>query len=73
MKIKELLQKLATVNPEAEVQVVVNNYPQLFSLAFGNAEGCTQENCTTFSFYVDSMCDQAGVFHGLAGSERPEK
>jgi hypothetical protein len=56
MKVKELLEILMFVNPEAVVDVIVQNYPRKFSLAQGGAEGCTNETCDSFAFYVDDMC-----------------
>ena len=57
MKVKELQEKLQRVNPEAEVEVIVNNYPQKFTLVHGGSEGCTEKNCRDWGFYVDDMCD----------------
>lgn len=57
MKIKDLIKELKKFNPEADVTVVVHNYPEDFSITWGNAEGCTKENCDEVSFYVDRLCD----------------
>ena len=55
MKVKEIQSKLQRINPEAEVQVIVENFPQKFSLSIGDQDGCTDATCRYLSFYVDSL------------------
>ena len=57
MKVKELIEKLKTLNPEAEASVVVySRQYSKFSLAWGGAgEGCEKEDCPEVSLYVDEL------------------
>jgi hypothetical protein len=57
MKVRDLQTKLSRFNQDAEIEIVVNNYPQKFSVLFGTSEGCTPENCEQVSFYVEHMCE----------------
>ena len=45
MKVKELAEHIKGVNPEAEFQVFVMNYPQAFIFTHGGGDGCTEETC----------------------------
>lgn len=53
MKVKELIEKLEQYNPDADMDAVANNKGWPFSLAYGDKEGCTKENCETVSIWVD--------------------
>ncbi len=55
MKIKELAEYIKNVNPEAEFQVIVLNYPQKFSLTHGGGDGCTLANCDDWGPMVDEV------------------
>ena len=57
MKIKELIEKLHEYNENAIVEVIVNNYPQEFSICYGGSDGVTKEECDSVSFYVDDLCN----------------
>ena len=56
MKLKELIKDLQEYNLEADINVIVHCKTYLFSLSFGDGEGCTKENCDNVSFYVDELC-----------------
>jgi len=56
MKLKELIDQLSEFNPEADVNVIVDNYVYDFSLTWGMSEGSEKENCESVSFYVDELC-----------------
>lgn len=58
MKVKELIEKLNTHNPEANFYVVVNSYPKEFEICCGYAEGCTKETCECVSLYVNTREEQ---------------
>jgi hypothetical protein len=55
VKIKELAERIKKVNPEAEFEVIVLNYPQKFSLSFGGGDGGTVENCDSWGPIVDEV------------------
>lgn len=56
MKVKELMLKLLEFNQEADVNVVVNNKEERFSIAWGNSEGVQKHSAEVVSLYVDRMC-----------------
>ena len=58
MKVKELIEKLNTYNPDANIDVVVNGYPKEFEICYGCAEGCTKENCECVSLHVNTCEEQ---------------
>ena len=53
MKIKELISELKKYNPDAIVDVVVNDTPKDFKICFGGSEGVSKNNCENVSFMVD--------------------
>ena len=55
MKVWDLVKKLGEFNPDAVVNIVVHNKREKFTLAFGDFEGCTKENCSTVSLFVDDL------------------
>lgn len=57
MKVRDLQEKLSGYNQDAEIEVLVNNYPQEFIILFGCTEQCTPENCEQVSLYVHSTCE----------------
>ena len=56
MEIKELIQKLNEYNPNAKIFVIVNNYREDFSIAYGSKEGVTKADCDEVYFPVDRLC-----------------
>ena len=54
MKVKELIEKLNTYNPDATIEVVVNGYPEEFEICYGYSEGCTKESCENVSLHVNT-------------------
>ena len=56
MKVKDLIEKLKEYNENAEIEVIVDNYPAKFSLCYGGSDGGTKENCDTVDFYVEDYC-----------------
>lgn len=57
MKVSELIDKLLNYNQSAEVNVIVHNRVESFSLSFGGgSEGETRKDCAEVSFYVDRLC-----------------
>ena len=57
MRVKELIEKLQKYNQDAEINVVVHNKKEKFSLTWSGSEGTTKEKATSVSFYVDRLCD----------------
>jgi hypothetical protein len=55
IKVKELIERLKRVNPEADFQVIALNYPQEFSLTHGGGDGCTEANCDDFGPYISML------------------
>jgi hypothetical protein len=45
MKVKELAERIKGVNPEAEFQVFVLDYPQAFIFTHGGSSARTEETC----------------------------
>lgn len=52
MTVKELTEKLASYNQQAEVKVVAYNTMSDFDITFGTSEGCEKETCDTV--FLDS-------------------
>lgn len=57
MKVKELIEKLNTYNPDATIGVVVNGYSKAFEICYGYSEGCTKEDCECVSLSVYTTVD----------------
>jgi len=55
-KVRELINQLGDYNQDAEVDIIVHNRKENFSLSFGSGEGCTKKNCSSVSFYIDRLC-----------------
>jgi hypothetical protein len=55
MKVRELAERLRGVNPEAEFEVVVLNYPQRFTFCHGGGDGCTEADCDCYGPMVDEV------------------
>ena len=59
MKVKDLFDKLADFNLEAEVNVIAPNQSYDFSICWGgnsDAEGTPKEDTSGVNFYVDELC-----------------
>ena len=56
MKVRELIEKLQEMNPEAPVLVIVHNRAEQFSLTWGGGECCPKERASDVGFYVDRLC-----------------
>jgi hypothetical protein len=56
MKVKELIEKLQNYNPEAKVDIIVNNMQYDFSLAYGGSDGSTKKTAISVDFCVDKLC-----------------
>ncbi|HDY66225.1 MAG TPA: hypothetical protein ENH85_00385 [Candidatus Scalindua sp.] len=57
MNVEQLIAKLHNYNPKAEVNVIVHNQIEDFTISFGGgSEGETKETCKEVSFYVDRLC-----------------
>ena len=52
MKVRDLIEKLKEYNQDAEVQTVVDNYPQQFTIMYGSSDGCLKHNCDHVSFVI---------------------
>jgi hypothetical protein len=61
MKVKELRKKLKEYNQDADVDVIVYNRQQNFSLCFGGCDGGTKLTADSVSFYVDELCQSEVV------------
>lgn len=59
MKVKELIEKLNKYNPNADVEVVVNGYPESFEICYGSSEGCTPTNCDCVDLMVETPAEKA--------------
>lgn len=57
MKIKDLLNKLATYNLEAEFEIYVNDKPAEFEICCGGAEGVTPATCDHVTVFANSTTD----------------
>lgn len=42
IQVKELIEKLSTYNPNADVYILVDNEAYPFTITYGGADGCTQ-------------------------------
>lgn len=60
MKIKDLLDELATYNPEAEFEIYVNDKPVEFEICYGSAEGVKRYNCDHVTIFANSTTDVEG-------------
>ncbi len=58
MKVADLQKYLSDFNPDANVEVVVGNYPRPFNLGYGSAEGCIKRTADHVSFIVDSKSER---------------
>lgn len=58
MKIKDLLNELATYNLEAEFEIYVNDKPSEFEICCGGAEGVTPANCDHVTIFADCTTDK---------------
>lgn len=58
MKVKELIEKLNKYNPNAKVGVVVNGFPKVFEICYGNSEGCTPANCDCVDLMVETLTEK---------------
>jgi hypothetical protein len=56
--VHELTQKLQSYNPQAEIEVVVNNYARPFKIMHGGSEGCTAARCMDVAFVVGGEEEQ---------------
>lgn len=54
-KVKDLIELLQQVNPDATVEVIASNKSQKFSITYGGGDGCTKTTCESFSFYLDKF------------------
>jgi hypothetical protein len=59
MTVRELVNLLATYNPAAIVEVVVDNYPKPFKIYFGSSGGCTKKNCDVVSLFTGGSQEAA--------------
>lgn len=59
LTVRQLIQYLTDFNPDAKIEVIVENYPKEFSFAWGGGEGCTKKTADSFSFYIDGNDEQA--------------
>lgn len=59
MNVKELREYLDEFQDDANVQVVVNNSPTSFSIAWGGADGGTKATAHNVSFMVDGTNDES--------------
>ena len=57
MKIKDLLNRLATYNLEAEFEIYVNDKPAVFEICCGGAEGVTPSNCDHVTIFANCSAD----------------
>jgi len=55
MTVEEVIRKLETFNPKANVFVLVHNRHETFTFSYGGGEGGTREDCEDVSFYVDRL------------------
>ena len=55
MKIREVIELLQGVNPEAEFDVIALNRKQTFTWSHGGGEGCTRKNCDNFGPYLEEL------------------
>lgn len=53
MTVKEVIEKLQTVNPDAEFEVIAHSRSQSFTWSAGGSEGCTLKTCDSFGPYLD--------------------
>ena len=53
MKIKDLLNKLATYNLDAEFEIYVNDRPAEFEICYGGGEGVTPDRCEHVTIFVN--------------------
>ena len=58
MKIKDLLNELATYNLEAEFKIYVNDKPAEFEICCGGDEGVTPANCDHVTVFANSTADK---------------
>lgn len=57
--VADLIEALKEYNLDAEVHVIIGNYPQPFSLFYGSSEGCTKENCESVAIYPEEAGNQS--------------
>lgn len=53
MTVRDLIVKLGEYNPDAAVEVVVNNYPTAFEVCFGGPEGVSKDRCDDVCFMAN--------------------
>ena len=55
MKVKELITELLNFNMEAEMNVIVHNKCEGFSITWGGSDGCSKRDSDNVSLYVDKL------------------
>jgi len=61
MKIREVIELLNTVNPEAEFDVIAMNRKQPFEWTWGSSDGCTKKTCDKFGPYLTDLNDKGEI------------
>ena len=59
MTVRELITKMMRYNMDADVDVIVHNQAEQFTLCHGgnkDSEGTVMENTSCVSIYVDRLC-----------------
>lgn len=70
IKVKDLIERLKRVNPEADFQVIALNYPQEFTFTHGGGDGCTEANCGDFGPYINVLHRGDGTYIRGQGEEQ---
>ena len=54
-KTRDVIKTLLDYNPDADVEVVINNKGYDFSFSWGSSDGVTKANCDIVSLFVDEF------------------
>lgn len=57
MKVKYLMEILNRYNPDADITICVNGMPKEFEICIGGSEGCTDSNCDSVDFLIDTSSE----------------
>lgn len=67
MNVTTLIDLLKKINPEAQVEVIVDSMPVEFEIGYGETEGCTPADCTVVTIMVDTTQEQVSNAEGYNG------
>jgi hypothetical protein len=69
IKVKELIERLKRVNPEADFQVIALNYPQEFTFTCSGGDGCSNKDCDSFGPDISMLHRGDGTYIRGRGDE----